>query len=114
MSKNAFMTALDEDLNDTFYNLDEFGVEVEYRAGGVAPGTIIQGIFDSDPNNSFVENSDTEFIDNRPKVRLREVDLINGYPDTRSDVFVINDIEYSCDEYDETRTGEVLCYLEVV
>lgn len=108
---NAFISALDDDLNNVFYNIDEFGIEFEYHEDGAIDGVTLRCIFDSDPNNDVIENSDSEYIDTRPRIRVRQVDLTNGKPNKLTDIFVIEGVNYKCEEYFLTRTGETVCFL---
>lgn len=118
--KNNFKQVLDGHLETVFYNTKQFGVEdnyLLYYPGGGVDSIPLPGIFDRKPTNNPIEDSNSEFIDNRPQLRVREVDFEahsianNKYPDVKTDRFVIYGDTFEIDDYDRTDTGEVICYL---
>jgi hypothetical protein len=115
---NDFMNLLNDDLNDVFYNNEEFGIKIQYLENGVEPGVELSCIFDSDPNIESVENSDIEYVDTRPRLRIRETDLPDGSPNInlgdQSDIFIVDGVRYICVDYFLTRTGETVCLLNEV
>ena len=53
------MQKLDSDLNNVFYNTNQFGVVVTYKAGGTGAGVAIRGIFDTTLYTGDVNGTDT-------------------------------------------------------
>lgn len=116
MAKNKFMQTLDTHLNDVFYNINQFGIEFLYYPGGGA-SVSLQGIFDRDPSNNPIDSSDAVYIDNRPTLRVRNLDFethsVEGrtFPNVNTDKVSIDGKEYEFEEYNLTETGETVCYL---
>ena len=117
MAKNKFMETLDEHLNTVFYNTDQFGIEFIYYPSGGVTAITLQGIFDRSPSNNPIDSSDATYIDNRPTLRVRDVDFkthsIEGrtFPNVNTDRVSIDGKMYEFDEYQLTETGETVCYL---
>lgn len=116
MAKNNFMQTLDGHLSTVFYNTAQFGIEFYYYPGGGIP-VLLSGIFDRDPSNNPIDSSEGSYIDNRPTLRVREVDFEaysiagNKFPNVNTDRVIINSEEFEFEEYNLTETGETVCYL---
>lgn len=106
---NDFMDQLEADLNDNFFNLDEFGEDIVYRPA-VGPEVTIQGLFDF-PSSAVSSEAEEDVIDNRPHMTIKESDIPGGK--LRSDDrFVIRSQEYQAVSNDGSNgQGVIRSYL---
>lgn len=102
---NDFMDQLEDDLNDNFFNLDEFAEEIIYRPSA-GPEVTIQGLFDF-PSTSVASESEVDVIDNRPHMTIKESDIPGGKLKS-TDRFIIRGIEYEAATNDGANGQQVI------
>lgn len=85
MPKNQFIQELDEDLNDVFFSLDEFGVSMTYTPNSTGVPIQVQGLFDEleNPVNAGMEQ---RFVSKEIIVMIREVDIPGERPKKNDEI----------------------------
>jgi len=109
---NAFIDELNEDLNDAFFDLDEFGETVIYKDGGVDPGVTIQGLYDARFSSAGTIATE-EVVDHMPHLTLREIDLAGGKVKA-SDRFVVRGKNYRPVDDGSNFMQVIRCFLHEV
>jgi hypothetical protein len=88
---NDFLQALDRDLTDTFFNLEEFGELVTFTRGAVV--VELPALFDRPFSDLSTAGGEISISENRPRVIVREIDVPGGEI-LSSDRFTIRGVLY--------------------
>lgn len=104
---NPFFLIMEEDLEETFFNDQEFAEDVQYTHS-TGTSTIYKGLYD-DPTTSISATSDVEVTLLRPQVMVREKQLQKNV--SKKDRLTIRGIRYIVDDYVSNGVGILTIFL---